>query len=385
MNTTNNNNLTGVSYRLMAGVFLLFNLSFYIPVNPKPVFYLGLMLPGLLWLLWRPVALPGYFKAFGLLLLPLAAIQLLNIRDVVEIKLWLFMVGFLACCLMVERGEWGAARVYRLFAWFGVFALGYAVIEWLWVWHQSGQWIRYDHLFGRRMDPNNTSIFITSGLVFLWLTVAEPRLQQRSMPWLLAGLVALSSLVLLSAAVFQSRSTLVGFGLFMVVYIAMRKMWGLGLLALSAVVVVGYLAGADHMLSQRGVSLRPQIWGDAWQRVVDTCGILLGCGDDGYRFIGQYKHTHNLPLGILYSDGLIGVALIGIFAFVYVRDGAKLKSPWFLLSMIGVGALMTNTGWLLAPPKAFWAYFWIPILLAFIQMRQESADRYLAARQGQSD
>jgi hypothetical protein len=382
MDSTNNKNLAGLPYRLMAGLFLLFNLSFFVPVSPKSVFYIGLMLPGLAWLLWRPAALPEFFKAFGLLLLPLAAIQLLNIREAAEIRLWMFMVAFLACCVMVERGEWGAERVYKVFAWFGVFALLYATAEWLWVWQQTGSWIRYDHLFGRRMDPNNTSLFITFGLVFLWLTVVEPSFQKRPQRYFLGGLLILASAVLLSASVFQSRSTLVGFGLFMAVYIAMRRMWKLGVLALVGVMLMGYLAGADQLLSQRGVSYRPQIWADAWQRVVDTCGIVLGCGEDGYRFIGQFKHTHNLPLGILYSDGLVGLILIGVFVFCYVRDGSKLKTPWFLLSMIGSGALMTNTGWLLGPPKAFWAYFWIPILLTFIQIRREQTDRYLAARRG---
>lgn len=380
MDTINNNKLSGLFYKLMACTFLLFNLSFYIPVEPKTVFYIGLMLPGLVWLLWRPYALPAYFKAFGALLLPLAVIQLLNIRDVAEIKLWLFMAVFLACCIMVERSEWGAERVYRVFAWFGIFALCYATAEWLWLWHQSGQWIRYEHLFGRRMDPNNTSIFIVSGLVFLWLTAVEPRLRERPVPLRLAGLVVLSTLVLLSASVFQSRSTLVGFGFFMATYIVMRRMWGLGLLALISVVCVGYFAGAGQMLSQRGVSYRPQIWADAWHRVTDTCGVWLGCGDDGYRFLGQFTHTHNLPLGIFYSDGLIGLVLVGVFAYVYVRDGIRLRTPWFLLSMIGIGALLTNTGWLIGPPKAFWAYFWVPILLAFIQMRREQVDRFLEAR-----
>lgn len=373
--------LTHPFYRLMAGFFLLFNLSFYLPIEPKSVFYIGLVLPGGAWLLWRPLALPGFFKAFGLLLVPLAAIQLLNIREAAEIKLWLFMVAFLACCVMVERSEWGAERVYKFFAWFGVFALLYASAEWFWVWQHTGSWMRYDHLFGRRMDPNNTSIFIVSGLVFLWLTVFEPRLQQRPKAYLLTGLMVLVGAVLLSASVFQSRSTLVGFGLFMAVYILMRRMWGVGLLALVAVLMVGYLAGADQMLAQRGLSYRPQIWMDAWLRVYNTCGVLLGCGNDGYRFVGEYTHTHNLPLGILYNDGLVGLALVGVFAFFYVRDGIRLKSPWFLLSMIGIGALLTNTGWLLGPPKAFWAYFWIPILLAFIQSRREQTDRYLAARE----
>lgn len=380
INPTNNTVLTGIPYRLMAGLFLLFNLSFYLPISPKSVFYIGLMLPGLVWLLMRPAAVPTFFKAFGLLLLPLAVIQLLNIREATEIKLWIYMVVFLACCVMVERSEWGAERVYRVFAWFGIFALLYASAEWLWVWQQTGNWIRYDHLFGRRMDPNNTSLFITCGLVFLWLTVMESPLMQRGKPYLFAGLLGLSSMVLLSAAIFQSRSTLVGFGFFVVAYITLRRLWGLGLLTLLAVVLMAYLVGADQMLSQRGVSFRPQIWADAWHRIVDTCGILLGCGEDGYRFIGQFTHTHNLPLGILYSDGLIGLILIGIFVFYYVRGGIQLKTPWFLLSMIGIGGLMTNTGWLLDQPKGFWAYFWIPILIAFIQIQRTQVDRYLATR-----
>ncbi|MDR2874394.1 MAG: O-antigen ligase family protein [Methylobacillus sp.] len=381
----NDTKLTGVFCKLMAGIFLLYLLSFYIPpIKPKTVFYLGLMPLGLLWLLWRPIALGDWLKAFGIFLLPLAAIQLLNIHGMDDIKLWLYMAVFLTCCVMVERSTWGAERVYSVFAWCGVLVLCYSTVDWLWIWHQSGQWIRYENLFGRSVDPINTSVFIASGLAFLWLTTFEPKLKQHSTLALFAGLVVLSGLVLLAALVFQSRTALLGFGLFMVAYIVMRRMWGLGLLALIAIAVIGYLAGADQILSQRGLSYRPQIWADAWHRIIDTCGIWFGCGNDGYGFRAEqyrFTHPHNLPLGILYSDGVVGLALIGIFVVAYVRGGIRLKTPWFLISLIGIGAQLTNMSWLLTSPKAYWIYFWVPILLAFIQIQREKVDRYFAARQ----
>jgi hypothetical protein len=230
------------------------------------------------------------------------------------------------------------------------------------------------------VDPNNAATFIISGLVFLWLTLVEPELRQRS-AWLrLVGLIALYALVFLSVAVFQSRSALVGFGLFMAGYIIIRRTWRQEFWALIGVTCIGYFTGATQTLSQRGLSSRPQIWADAWHRVADTCGVWLGCGRDGYFFLGMYTHPHNMPLGILYNYGLVGLALISIFVYVYVRDGIRLKTPWFLISLIGTGSLLTNTGWFLYPVKAYWVFFWVPILIAFIQMRREQVDLFFEAR-----
>lgn len=372
--------LKGGAYRLSACAFLLFMLTFYVPISPKPVFYLGLVLPGLAWLAWRPLALPQFFIAFGWLLLPLAGLQLLNLQAAAEIKQWFYLVALLAGCVMVERSDWNMTRVYRVFAWFSVFVLLWVAADWLWTWQQSGEWIRYMLVFGRRMDPNNTALLISGGLVFLWLTQAEPWLERRPVWYKLLGLLALSAAVLLAATMFQSRSTLMGYGLFMAVYVLQRRMWRTGLAVVLGIVVLAYLLGVEHILSQRGFSYRPEIWADAWARLYTHCGALLGCGDDHYRFLGMFTHTHNLPLQILYNDGFVGLALITVFAWVYFRDGFRSQAPWFLLSMVGLGGLMTNTGWLLGPPKAFWAYFWLPVLLALVDMRRLQLAHYLAAR-----
>jgi hypothetical protein len=363
--------------------FLLFNLSFFLPFPSKGLYFI-IAISGLCWVLSQPSSVPDFFRAFGILLLPLLVVQVLNVRDFDEIKQWLGLTGLVAAYALMERSAWGVERLYRIFAYTGIAVLAYASIDWLLMSGHTEAWVRYDRLFGHRIDPNNVALLMACCLAFIWLVDIEPRLNGRSAVWKLLGLVGISSAMLLAASIFQSRSSLVGFGFFMAGYMLTRRWWGLSLLGLVAVLAIGSVTDAFDILATRGLSYRPQIWSDAIHRVVDQCGVILGCGQDGYRFLHEYTHTHNLPIGIFYNDGLAGVALVGIFAGYYFYRGFALKSPWFLISLIGIGGLMTNTGWLLGPPKAFWAYFWTPIILAYIRMRQEALARYFHARRSRA-
>ena len=362
---------------IMALGLFLFSVSSYFPLPSKALFFAGIILPGLIWLIWKPTALPKLFLAFSWMLLPIALIQLLNIHEWYEIKLWLYLLGFLSCCVFLDRQNY-LERIVTGFSWASLAVLAYCSFDWIIIHQQTGEWIRYDILFGREVDPIDTAMVIGTGLLYLWLKKAEPRLQGLSSAHLLLGIMILSGLILLASTVFQARTLLLAYALFLVVYIYCRRLWVLGLTAVLAVLFLGYLAGLDHLLLQRGLSYRPQIWADALDRVTHVCNIWIGCGKDGYRFLTMYTHAHNFLLQILYEDGLLGLGIFSLFAGYLMKKG--IRSNAFLLVVLGIGAQLSNTGWLLVSPKSLWVYFWLPITMAMIEISRGKMTAYWIAR-----
>jgi hypothetical protein len=171
---------------------------------------------------------------------------------------------------------------------------------------------------------------------------------------------------------------LLAYAFFLLAYLYSRRLWLFGLTAVLAVFFLGYWAGLDHLLLERGLSYRPQIWLDALDRVTHVCNISMGCGKDGYRFLGMYTHTHNILLQVLYEDGLLGLVVFSFFAVYLLKKG--IRSNAFLLAALGIGAQMSNTGWLLVPPKSLWIYFWLPLAMAAIEISRDKLKAYWVAR-----
>src|SRR3546814_3722884 len=76
----------------------------------------------------------------------------------------------------------------------------------------------------------------------------------------------------------------------------------------------------------RGASYRLVIWQDVLQRLVHHCGVAFGCGNDDYRFLGEFFHPHSGYLSVLYRYGAF-VAVIGaLWIASYWYWGVRLKS-----------------------------------------------------------
>jgi hypothetical protein len=377
---------SSLQWRIFTGIItaglLLYSLSYYLPLPPRGLFLAGIVLPGLLWLIWSPKALGGFLQAYIWVLLPLALIQILNMESWQELKLWFYFVGFLACCTLLDRTK-KLEAILTVFAWASLTVLAWSAMDW-WLIHQStGEWVRYGVLFGRAVDPIDTALVISTGLLYLWLYKVEPRLRSVSKWHVMAGFLVLSSLILLISTVYQARTLLVAYALFLLVYLFARRFWLLGSTVILAVVLLSYLMGADQLLLQRGLSYRPEIWSDALNRVSHVCGIWIGCGKDGYRFLHMYTHTHNFLLQILYEDGVLGLFIFTILAAYLIKHGRH--SNALLWATLGVGGQLTNTGWLLTPPKAIWVYFWLPVTMLTVEISREKLHGYWIARRGLPD
>ena len=369
---------------VFAGLFCLFCSAFYLPLSSKAtnnIFYAGLALPGLFWLLWRPVALPVLARSFAWLVLLLGALVVLDAGDVSGLKKGLYLLLFFVCCLMLEQWRWGVKGCVTLFACISILLLLYVLTDWLWIWSQSGLWIRYGRFWGEPINPVYFSLLISSALVFLWLFHVADWLERRSRLALLAGLFLLSVTVLLCASIFQSRSTLLGFSLFFGAYLLYKRFILLGLLLVAALAVLLFALGGDELLLRRGLSYRPAIWLDTWQRVLNDCGLWLGCGSDDYRFLGKFHHPHSGYLAMFYRNGLLGGLLFVLFAAVFFWRTVRSRSRWMLLALMGWGSLLTTTNGVLTTPQPLWVYFWLPTFMAILESQHPAVLAYFAARQ----
>lgn len=376
------NNLTlRILYTLMATGLLLYLCSYYLPFSSKTLFVVGVFLPGVIWLLKRPASTLEFLKVFGWALLPLGLIQLLNVNTGKEIKVWFYFVGFLACCLVLYR-ENKLEKVLMAFSLCSMVFLVFSTVDWFLIYQHTGEWVRYSTLLGREVNPIDTAMIIGSGLLYFWLFRIEPVLQKATRKsWaVLGGLLVLSAFILLASTVFQARTLLLAYALFLLIYLFARRMWLLGLIVVLAIIFLGYLTGADHLLLQRGLSFRPQIWSDALDRVTHVCNIWLGCGKDGYRFLDLYTHAHNALVQVLYEDGIVGIVILTLFLGYLFKQGWRNHRNTLLWAIMGMGGQMTHTGWLLVSPTALWVYFWLPMTILIIKISKDNLGNYWAVR-----
>lgn len=367
----------------LAALLGLFCLAFYLPLSSKAVnniFYIGLALPMLGWLLARPRALWPGMRPFTWLFTLLALMVALDAGDWSGLKKALYLALFFVCCLYLSARYWALHAPLLLFALCSLGLLLFALTDWLWIWTQSGRWIRYGHFLGESLNPVYFSLLLGFALLYLWVFHVADRLEQRSAWLMLVGMFVLSLLLVACASIFQSRSTLLGYALFFAGYLLYKRLFWLGLVLGIGLLLLGVLVGVDDLLLQRGLSYRLDIWQAAVQRWLSECSLWLGCGNDGQLLLGSFHHPHSGYLAMLYRNGLVGAALFVVFALLYLRNSRQGGTAWLLLSLFGWGSLLTTTNGVLTSPQPLWVYFWLPTFMAIIAGQQEGLRRYLHAR-----
>lgn len=368
---------------LITLTMLSYMVANYLPVTQKTInnlFYVGVALPCLAWLLFSVRAAPVFFRTFVIVLLPLTLLTLWNIREPAELRHVLYMLALLAGCVVIEQRPAGMVRLYTAFSVFSLVFFAWVVCDWLLIYLRTGIFIRYASVNDVWLNPIYAALLISSAMVFLWLFHFDEKLATRSAHYHRIGFVLLALGILVCATVFQARTALIGFGLFFVLYLASRRLWLLGSLSVFVLAVGTWGLGLERLLAVRGLSYRPQIWQDVWRRLVDECGLLQGCGYDGYLFLGQYTQAHNSYLGMLYAEGLVGVIPIVVLFGWLCWHGLRSGSKWFQLALIGAGGLLTTSGGIISSPNPYWIYFWIPIFMTIIDVKRTSLENYFSAR-----
>lgn len=367
---------------VLAAVLMVFCLSFYMPLSSKAInniFYVGLALPMLMWVLARPCVLREMYPLSWLFAL-LVMMVMLDAGQIADLKKALYLSMFFFCLLFLSAHRWLLHGSLFVFSVASVCILAFTSIDWLLLWVRSGGWSRYGYFFGERINPVYFSLLIGFALIYVWLFHVAERLEKRSRLLLVSGLFVLSVLMVINASVFQSRSTLLGYVLFFVFYFAYKRMLWLGLGIIVGLLALGALVGIDELLLQRGSSHRLDIWQAALHRLYTECGLWWGCGRDKELLLGRFYHPHSGYVAMLYRNGVIGAVLFVIFAVLYLRNARNEGMPWLLLSIFGWGSVLTTTSGVFTTPQPLWVYVWLPTFMAIIAGQQGVVRQYLNGR-----
>jgi O-antigen ligase len=144
-------------------------------------------------------------------------------------------------------------------------------------------------------------------------------------------------------------------------------------LVVGFLLLVVFVTGIHEILLERGLSHRVEIWQEVIRQLTTECNIWIGCVP-GEKILGQFDHPHNAYLAMLYRNGLLGASVFLVFIVIFFARTMRVKSRWMLLSLFGWGCLLTEVNSILASPKPFWIYFWLPVLMAIIETRQVRQD-----------
>ncbi|MDR3353189.1 MAG: O-antigen ligase family protein [Zoogloeaceae bacterium] len=145
------------------------------------------------------------------------------------------------------------------------------------------------------------------------------------------------------------------------------------LLMLMILTLGAFLIFYPEGLFSRGTSLRPEIWEEVWQQILDT--PWFGHGYDASMRIrvpaaATFSDPHNLSLGVFHNLGMIGLALwFSLYISALVFSWRNRKEPLVMMAsallVFGLAASMTEGGSFLSRPTEHWFLLWIPMALLF--------------------
>jgi len=359
-------------------IFALY-ISHFFPFSSKAtnnLFYVGIALPGLIFILLqtKKTAL-SHLQNLLLPLLLLACVVAISAEKFGDLKFIMYLALFAIALSATKDGRSLAHQGMWLASLANMAILVAISIHWIALSLQANSSIRYSQILGFEINPVHSALLISISLGYLWTFHLEKRLQQRGVIAFVAGLFACVAVALLVTIIFQARSAFVGLCLFFAVYIYQMKknLWITASLAMLVALVI-FSLGADDILANRGFSYRPLIWEDAFRRLIEDCGMLLGCGTDNYLFAGQFPHPHSGYVSVLYQSGILGFMAFAIFTVIFLVRSFRNGSRWLPLAMIGWGALITTSnGMFTSPSHPLWIYFWLPTIMCLIESREHRA------------
>ena len=359
---------------LKAELFLalsIFLVSFYIPISSKAVnniFYCLIALPVFLMLILsvdRKLVISS--KGAIYLTVALSFLGFVSFYDYSSLKPYLYIILLFYSLVIIDSHSFSVNRAYFFYSVFGFFVFVVALTDWAFRGGFSSLF-RYSEFFGKDINPVYFSLMIVSGFLYFWVFHISSFLKSKSRFFYIFGFFAFLSLILICAVLFQSRSVLLGCAAFLVFYFVRENEYLLfGMVMIFLVITFLYLDISDIFL-QRGLSYRTDIWLDAWLRLKDTCGLLQGCGDDKYLFLGKFYHPHSGYLSVLYEGGMLALGVLIIIVSSILWLGRK--SSWVYLAVYGWASVIVTTSGVISSPQPYWIYLWIPSFMAVIDSQR---------------
>jgi len=374
--------LKNTAWHWACGIFFfLFLISFYLPVHravSREIFYFGIALPAFVWWLRYPKVAGKIFALAPRIFLVAAILAVcLGLSDWRLLRNFFYIFCLFLACVMLERGPLKIEKIFGAFAIVGLILLIYATGSWLITYEAGAKWPRIG-FWGLTYNPARAAVMVMSGLIFLWLFVAEPRLRQKSNLAVWAGEIGLAALCLIGTLVFGARSTLLGFVLFYACYCIQRRTYVVGLLIGAALLLGVFTIGTEQVAFRDGDSHRLEIWADTVRRLTHDCNILLGCGDENHLFLGEFFHQHNSYLAAFYVSGLAGGSLyLCLLVSIVVKAWG---SRWLLLTMLAFGWCITDGSTMISKPFPYYVFFWLPLIMALLESGRAELDKYYSLR-----
>ena len=369
-------------YYWMAALFC-YLVAYYFPLTAKSnnnIFYIGLAFPSFVWFLRKPDAIFQYCKSFKWFFVPFLILSfVLSIKDSSFVADSMYVLLYFIFFGAISREKDHIQKGFLGFALVSVVVLGMAVAECLLVWAQTEVWTRVT-LQGGSKNPIFAALMIITALTFIWVFYADDYLNAKSVFLWSLGFSVFVILCALCIVVFQARSAIVGFGLFILMYLIKTRRILFGFFVVSSVMVLFFYSGVGGVLLDRGLSYRTVIWADAVNRLVNDCNLLFGCGKDGYRFSGQFYHPHSAYVSTLYHGGIVALVLLLFLLAEIWRRGWASRSKWLLVAMVGWGGVLTDTAGVITSPRALWVFFWLPTLMTAIDIGRRDLEGYFNRR-----
>jgi O-antigen ligase len=122
------------------------------------------------------------------------------------------------------------------------------------------------------------------------------------------------------------------------------------------------------VLSERGLSFRPEIWSAAWTRIEDAW--LLGHGLGSATTVmttggAEFRNLHSLILMVWYYGGIFAVALLVLMVGTTAYRGYRHAPAWPWLAAFAAALLceLPNGDTPLIHPHPVWLYLWLPLAM----------------------
>ena len=365
----------GLEWILLFG-FALFAVMSVLPASGKTlnnIAYGFVLLPSLILVLgWQSNLTLLLVRSPPLLLFLLAVLA----SDLIEVRTdFLKAVAyiFLLCAgamILAKRKSRELIWMYLVFSLAAVAMLLIAIHGWLSVFLEHGVFVRQAGA-GAASNPIYAGLLSVAGLVFIWIVFLEDWTAKRAIKAYFHA-AAFISFIVLAVVVFEARSALVGFAVFILFYSLkynnLKWIWAICLLV--GCFVISF--GLDGAILVRGMSYRPEIWVDAVRQFYFGCNLFAGCGKTEEFFVGQYWGAHSGYVGTLYRHGVVGMMGLIIFAAWFFVNGWRAGGRWFLVSLVGWGGMVSSMDGFVGSPHAWWIFVWIPTVAAINEFYEKT-------------
>ncbi|PCJ90217.1 MAG: hypothetical protein COA46_11875 [Porticoccaceae bacterium] len=169
----------------------------------------------------------------------------------------------------------------------------------------------------------------------------------------------------------QSRSSFVALIAMVVVALLIdKKSSRFYFLSICLIVLAGAVSYYMGLLTNRGMSWRPEIWSSVLERV-GGCGMWFGCGYGGWESETvvvadmKFDHAHSMYLGQFFYGGVVALVSYICLLVGFLFHGLRVRSaiPWVLVLTAGVFVTLTEGNKLLITPSPIWLVLFLPMAM----------------------